>query len=257
MIRAISAAALFAIAALSAPASAQDPRLVERLYDPATVVRIDGRVNVQAVIRFGEDESIQNIGIGNSQDWQVTPTKGRNIVFVKPLSPRAATNMTVVTDKRTYLFDLVASPTSKAPLYQLTFVYPEEPEPELAEANPEDDANPLELAAANDDLAVLDPSMLNFEWSSSGDAALLPERVFDNGEATFLVWGEDASIPAILVKDHEGTLGPVNFAPRGDTLVLDFVPGEIFLRSGDDEAVLLNLRPATQTARAASGDNGA
>ena len=50
-------------------------------------------------------------------------------------------------------------------------------------------------------------------------------------------------MPAILVKDHEGTEGPVNFAVRGDTIVLDVVPGEIILRSGNNAAMLINEGP--------------
>ena len=48
-------------------------------------------------------------------------------------------------------------------------------------------------------------------------------------------------MPAILVKDRDGMEGPVNFAVRGDTVVLDGVPREIILRSGDDMATLINM----------------
>ena len=110
-------------------------------------------------------------------------------------------------------------------------------------------AHPAEVramvAAANDDYAVLDPTQLNFEWAASGDAALLPERIYDDGSATFLAWPEGTPMPAILVKDHEGTEGPVNFAVRGDTIVLDLVPAEIILRSGDDAAMLVNEGPVS------------
>ena len=51
-------------------------------------------------------------------------------------------------------------------------------------------------------------------------------------------------MPVILVKDQEGTEGPVNFAVRGDTIVLDMVPREIVLRSGKDVATLVNTAPA-------------
>jgi type IV secretion system protein VirB9 len=237
---------------LTAPAAAQDPRLVERLYDPTQVVQISGKVNVQSTIQFGEGEVIENVAIGDSQSWQVTPNRRANLLFVKPLAPRATTNMTVVTNRHTYLFDLVASPAIRTPLYVLTFSYPVEVEPaeddtELAAANRGEQPNALEMAAANDDYAVLDPTRLNFEWASSGDRALLPERIYDDGTATFLAWPANTPMPAILVKDHEGTEGPVNFAVRGDTIVLDVVPSEIILRSGDNAAMLVNEGPVGTT----------
>ncbi|MEL1251385.1 TrbG/VirB9 family P-type conjugative transfer protein [Aurantiacibacter gilvus] len=252
MIRQGLAAILLASALLTAPAMAQDPRLVERLYDPTQVVRIEGKVNVQSTIQFGEGEVIENVAIGDSQSWQVTPNRRANLLFVKPLAPRATTNMTVVTNRHTYLFDLVANPNARNPLYVLTFTYPVEVEPvedetALAGADPALQPNALEMAAANDDYAVLDPSTLNFNWAGSGNAALLPERIYDDGTATFLAWPSGAAMPAILVKDYEGTEGPVNFAVRGDTIVLDIVPREIILRSGDDAAMLVNEGPVGGT----------
>lgn len=232
---------------LATPATAKDPRLVERLYDPTQVVQIEGKVNVQSTIQFGEGEVIENVAIGDSTSWQVTPNRRANLLFVKPLAPRASTNMTVVTNRHTYLFDLVASPNVRTPLYVLTFTYPVEVEPveetQSASAVPALQPNALEVAAANDDYAVLDPTRLNFDWAASGNSALLPERVYDDGTATFLAWPEGTPMPAILVKDHEGTEGPVNFAVRGDTIVLDLVPAEIILRSGDDVATLVNHGP--------------
>ena len=73
----------------------------------------EGKPKVQATIRFAEDESIENVAIGDSNAWQVTPNKRANLLFVKPLLTRVSTNMTVVIDKRTYLFDLVASPAAQ------------------------------------------------------------------------------------------------------------------------------------------------
>ncbi len=251
--RALFAATLLATSFLALPSTAQsDPRLVEREYSPAEVVRINGRTNVQATIRFAQGEQIQNVAIGDSQAWQVTPSRSANLLFVKPLTPRAATNMTVVTDRRVYLFDLVANPATRSPLYVLTFSYPDAvltqgEQAELAQAAEATEqalsASPEEIAAATDDFAVLDPATLNFSWITEGAPALLPQTVYDNGEATFMEWREGEPMPAILVKDDDGTEGPVNFAVRGTVIVIDGVPAEIILRSGDDAARLVNNGP--------------
>ena len=227
-----------ALAMLAAPAAAKDSRLVEVFYDEAKVVRVDGKVTVQASIVFGDDETIENVAIGDSQAWQVTPNKRADILFVKPLAPRASTNLTVITSKRTYLFDLVASPNAK-PLYVLRFDYPEEPEeePQLAQANA------AEKQAASDPFAVVDPADLNFAWSASGDPELLPENTFDDGSATFLTWPQGKQVPAILVANAKGVEGPVNFTVRGDTIVVDGVPRTLILRSGEERAELVNTGP--------------
>jgi len=246
--------AALALFLASAPALADDARLVERLYSPDEVVRIEGKPKVQATIKFGDDETIENVAIGDSQSWQVTPNKRANLLFLKPLSANAMTNMTVVTTKRTYLFDLVSSPRNK-PLYVLQFTYPDEPEDETQLAAPET-ANSMEMAAARDPYAVLDPAALNFDWSAEGNRKLLPARTYDDGEATFLAWPAGTPVPAILIKDVNGTEGPVNFTVRGDVIVIDGVPREIVLRSGKDQAVLINngpVRPALAQATPMTG----
>ncbi|MFA6219066.1 MAG: TrbG/VirB9 family P-type conjugative transfer protein [Erythrobacter sp.] len=240
MNRALPIALLLAVAGTPALA-ANDPRLVEVMYDEAKVVRIEGKVTVQASIVFADDEVIENVAIGDSAAWQVTPNKRANILFVKPLNARAATNLTVITSKRTYLFDLVASPGAKA-LYVLRFAYPPEPEaeqvPQLAQA-----PTAVEQEAAGDPYAVVDPSDLNFAWTASGDPELLPTNTFDDGTATFLTWPEGKQVPAILITNSQGVEGPVNFTVRGPTIVVDGVPRMIVLRSGKDSARLVNSGP--------------
>lgn len=239
MIRAIAPLALALTLAVQ-PAFASDQRLVERAYDPAQVVRIEGRTNVQATIVFGESELIENVAIGDSASWQVTPNKRANLLFVKPLEAKASTNMTVVTNRRTYLFDLVASPSSK-PLYVLRFTYPQDPKE--AQAALAEGPNDLEMTAASDPYAVKDPAILNFSWTSKGTRKLVPARIYDDGDATFLTWPNGNPVPAILIANEEGVEGPVNYTVRGDTVVVDGVPREIILRSGRDNAILINQQP--------------
>ena len=243
-------ALLFALAVpLAAPAQAQDARVREVAYEAARVVRIEGKVTVQASIVFAEDELIENVAIGDAQAWQVTPNKRANILFVKPLATRASTNMTVVTSKRTYLFDLVASPGARA-LYVLRFRYPDEPKPGtgIALAGPDG----IEQQATEPG-AVVDPAELNFAWKASGDRALLPARTFDDGVLTYLSWPQGRAVPAILITDSKGTEGPVNYTVRGDTIVVEGVPQLIVLRSGKDSATLTNTGPVRpETAALAS-----
>ena len=92
---------------------------------------------------------------------------------------------------------------------------------------------------------MVDPAELNFAWETKGDArAAARRRSTTTATATFLAWPAGTPLPAILVKDHEGDEGPVNFAVRGEMIVVDGVPREIVLRSGEDSATLTNQGPA-------------
>lgn len=99
-------AAALAFALLSTPAIAADPRLQSVHYEADKVVKVQGRIGYQSMIEFAPGESIENVAVGDSTAWQVTPNKRANLLFLKPLMPKAKTNMTVITDQRTYLFDL-------------------------------------------------------------------------------------------------------------------------------------------------------
>ena len=250
MIRAILPALSCLAMLVASPVLARDPRLVELMYDPDEVIVVQGKTDVQAMIEFGEGEAIENVAIGDSAAWQVSPNARANLLFVKPLQPSAKTNMTVVTNRHTYLFDLVASPRSK-PLYVLRFLYPEPPpgedEEQLAEGAPVA-PNALELAAAQDALAVIDPAMLNFKWVAEGERSLTPDEVFDDGRSTYLRWEQERPVPAILIENYEGDEGPVNSTVRGDTIIVDGVPKQIILRSGREKAILVNNGPARATA---------
>ncbi len=223
------------LASVSAPAFASaDPRLSTHRFNPDEVVRIDGRTGIQAAIAFDDAEHIENVAIGDSNAWQITPNKRANMLFVKPLAAAARTNMTVITDRHTYYFDLVASAQAR-PLYVLRFSYPEEARV----------AGPATEAALNGEEAALaagtaptDPATLNFAWSRKGKAALLPARVYDDGASVYVSWAAGSPVPAILITDSSGAEGPVNYAVRGDVIVIEGVPGHIVLRRGKEVAML-------------------
>jgi type IV secretion system protein VirB9 len=224
---------LLSAIALAAPAHA-DPRIATHFYQPSEVVVIRGRNDIQSTISFAPEERIENIAVGDSASWQVTPNKRADLLFVKPMSEHARSNMTVVTDQRTYLFDLVSAPGAAA-VYMLRFTYPDPP-PRPA---------PVDLAPTAPTVAeakaappVPDPADLHFAWATRGDKSLLPARLFDDGKSTYLAWSTDAPLPAILVREPGGTEGPVNYTVHGDFVVVEGVPAQIILRSGKQMATL-------------------
>jgi type IV secretion system protein VirB9 len=230
--------------ALSTPAMAEDSRLVDHAFSENEVVRIDGKTGVQATIAFGKNETIENVAVGDSQKWQITPNKRADLLFVKPLESTARTNMTVVTNRHTYFFDLVASPRTR-PVYMLRFTYKDEPQDEsLPGGNGLDGLQPAERALAENDPTAIpsDPAALNFAWKRTGSDKLLPSRIYDDGQQTYLLWPEKTAVPAILIKNEKGEEGPVNYAVRGQAIVLGEVPKLIILRSGKASAELENLR---------------
>jgi len=79
MIRTLLLAALVAT-----PAFAKDPRIATRFYDPSQIVVVHGHTGIQSTIEFGADEHIDNVAVGDSADWQVTPNKHASALTPEP-----------------------------------------------------------------------------------------------------------------------------------------------------------------------------
>lgn len=117
---------------LSSAATAQTPittdsRIRTLVYNPNEVYELKFYYNYQSFIEFSEDEEIEMISIGEAFAWRLTPAGKR--LFVRPLEIAAHTNMTIITNKRTYHFDIRSDEFSgKADedlVYTVRFFYPQ------------------------------------------------------------------------------------------------------------------------------------
>jgi len=246
MIRKVSVAA-FVLLGCSAAASAADNRIRTQAYDPNEIVRILGKAGIQSTIEFADDERIENVAVGDSAAWQITPNRRASLLFVKPLSAHSRTNMTVVTDHRTYMFDLVAGDKSSTPVYALKFSYPHDKAAEAA-------AKPVQQAAATPPPAVqatMIAEKLHFDWNTKGNGKLLPSRVFDDGASLYLAWTKDTPLPAILTQSEDRKEGPVNYRLSGEYIVISPIPQNLVLRYGKRTAVLWPSRRIVPVQRTA------
>jgi type IV secretion system protein VirB9 len=225
---AVSAALTGPVMAADAPLpGAVDPRIRTVAYDPDQVVRLTGYFGIQTMLEFAPDERIENVSIGDALGWQVTPNKKANLLFLKPLDRTAATNMTVVTDRRRYVFELVvAGPkaTAKDLAYVVRFLVPA---PAVVMAAP-----PPPPTA---------PVARNAAYSVKGDAAIQPAKVFDDGAATYFAWPAQADLPAVFVVNADGVEGLANAVVRNGYLVVDQLAPRFVLRSGKSSLTVTNV----------------
>lgn len=230
------AAPLPALAAPAAPASgaAVDKRIRTVLYNENAIVRLTGRLGFQTVIEFDPNERIENVSIGDSIGWQVTPNRRATLLFLKPVEP-SATNMTVVTTSRRYVFDLkVADPDtpSEASVYVLRFRYPPAPEPPKAAPPPPPPPAP--------------PPVINDRYSQKGSTKISPTRIWDDGRVTYFEFSDLTEPPAIAAIGPDGREGLVNTRTDGRITIADVVATGFVLRHGAEKLVVTNdaLAPA-------------
>lgn len=223
----------------SSPALAADNRIRTLAYDADGIVAIVGHPGIQSTIQFGPDERIENVAVGDSSAWQVTPNRRGTVLFVKPLASVSATNMTVVTDRRTYMFDLSTGRKAGSPLYALKFTYPDIPP---VTAAPASQANVVMASATLSPTASTSPESLNFDWKVKGFGRLRPERMFDDGVSLYLSWASDIQLPAILTASEKGREAPLDYRIAGDYIVITPVPQNIVLRYGSKAATAWTTR---------------
>lgn len=239
--------ASWALMAASANAQARDNRVIERLYSPETVYVINGILGIQTAVQFGEGERIENIAIGDGSNWQVTPNKRADLLFIKPMATKKITNLTVVTSKRTYLFELTSLDQKASPLFTLRFTYP--PEPEETGILDIADIPPEALSEAN----AVEAPRINADWAKSGKQQLWPSEIFDDGTLTYLKWPKTATPPAIYAIGADGTESLVNQLVQNDYFIIDYVPSALMLRLGKAKARLDRQYDGNSAASASGG----
>jgi type IV secretion system protein VirB9 len=226
--------AILALAAAQGVGAAQypkpgllDPRIRTIFYNPDQVVTLKGYFGYQMMIEFAADERIENVSIGDGIAWQVTPNKKANLLFLKPVDRSQPTNMTVVTDRRRYAFELLSLGRGgeRAPdmAYVVRFTYPTEPPPRVVKVLPPQP-----------------PERRNTRYTYTGSRASLPSLVFDDGQFTYFQWPESVSTPALFVIGPDGAESIVNYSVRDGYQVVEQTAKRFVLRNGKEVTTVIN-----------------
>jgi type IV secretion system protein VirB9 len=187
-----------------------DPRIQTVLYDPQQVVLLQVAPGYQLTVAFAPDERIESVAVGDSGAWQVTPNKRGDYLFIKPTRAGVSTNLTVITDARTYIFDLAtAYGPSPDMAFTVGFTYP---------------PKPAQVAAADAAPAG------HGRYQLSGDRSVRPAAIDDDGTKTYMTWGADQTLPAVFAIDAQGKEMLVNGGERDGRYVIDSVADALVFR---------------------------
>lgn len=231
VISAVIGAAMPAYALREGGPISTDHRLHTIVYSENEVYKFTGHYDYQSVIEFEQGEEINTVSMGNSVTWQIVPSGNR--LFLKPVQEDALTNMTVITNKRTYNFELHAreadSINDPELVFVLRFVY----------------GRGSGLAVSNFIDAVpdpmLEPQKYNFNYSLTGVEEISPIRIFDDGEFTYFEFRDkNASVPAFFLVNSDGSEALINFRTRGNYIVVERVAAQFTLRNGRDIVCVFN-----------------
>lgn len=220
-----------------------NPRAVVFPYDKNNIYEIFARPKAVTSIELPADERLKVLAVGDSTSWEAVNQD--NYIFIKPKHENVETTATLVTTKRTYQILLRATHEAGKFYQMVSWEYPGM----LAyAASPEDFVSvpsagvPAAPQGASNDMADMpvDLANANFKYDVTGDDRIRPAQVFDDGTTTYIrIRPGSQDLPA-LFRVVNGQAELVNYAVRGEWLVVARVMEEMVLKLGKSEVKIRN-----------------
>jgi type IV secretion system protein VirB9 len=209
-----------------------DNRIRVMVYNPDDVHKYTGYYGYSAYIEFADGETIDNVSMGDSLSWQIVPSGKR--LFLKPMEQDATTNMTVITNQRTYFFELHAKEAEDINdpemVFTVRFLYPDDG---IGES--------IKHFTGNSEPDLSEPEKYNFNYTISGKDTISPIKIFDDGEFTYFQFKDkNAAIPAFFIVDPQGHEEIVNYRMAGRYVVVERVVERFSLRYGKEYLCVFN-----------------
>jgi type IV secretory pathway VirB9-like protein len=246
-----------------------DTRLVQFTYDEDNTFLVLAKPKAVTHLQFAADEMLQSVASGDTAQWELTPTKNRKNLFIKPKFEGIETSMTVITDKRTYQFVLRSTADGKKWYQRVSWMYSSSlvleqdalldsqanmPMPGgLPELNQGQSPaiRPLQpsfnLPSANSGVGSttsLKPDSLRFNYKIDGDAAFKPTQVFDDGKFTYLrMPPEVQELPALFAVIEGQEYSLVNYTVDGSYMVAQRLIDTAVLKLGKSEIRVTKVKP--------------
>lgn len=204
-------------------------------YVPNTVISFTGHYMYHSIIEFSNDEKVETITMGTASAWQIHPTGNR--IFLKPIDEDAETNMTVITTKRMYFFEMHAEHATdvgdKNIVFMMKFLYQD---------GPQSGVSMQTISGATIAPDLTQPNLYNFRYEVSGKSSEIePILIFDDGEFTYFKFRHaNTELPAFFIVNSDGTEGMVNYRMYGGYIVVERVAKQFTLRHGHDVVCVFN-----------------
>lgn len=252
-----------------------DSRIKTFVYNENEVFTVTTHYGYQSNIEFGEKETIDTVSIGDRVAWQIIPA-GRRL-FIRAMEENAHTNMTIVTNKRAYQFDLRSSSAdavfgSEELTYVVRFYYPGEsttpmpmPTADITPAAPAATPisyEPVAIPATTSTLpaatlpsasALTTPAPIgripaasasnpayNYRYTYSGNSNAAPVKIYDDGRSTYFKYATRTTPRvAVITTKGEQLAVPVR-SLDGNIIAVDIVAPRFSLSQPAGQVIVYN-----------------
>lgn len=192
-----------------------DPRIRTTVYNANEVYRLYGYVGYHLDLEFEADETFESLSGGDLEG--LTYSAHANVLTLKPKVAYTEMNLSVTTSKRRYYFEYSVSARRPNPdlapvMYAVRFAYP--PEKPAGDGLTDEQRLQVELAKGRQNRAR------NTDYWFCGDKPVKPTAASDDGVQTRLTFAARSELPAIFVRNDDGTESLLNFSiDQGDVLI--------------------------------------
>ena len=212
-----------------------DSRIRIAAYDGDEVYKLHGVVGYQIDLEFEAGETFTGLGAGDLEGLSFVGQE--NHLFLKPKAAKVATNLTVLTSRRHYQFDYIAlsqRPATDDPgiIYALRFTYPPAPAQSATDAAAKRVDSQLESASAK--------RPQNIDYWYCGKPVLRPVAASDDGVHTRLRFAANSDLPAIFVRNEDGSESLLNFSMDAGDVIVHRVAKRFVLRRGKLTGCIVN-----------------
>jgi len=239
----LSAVVLVLVSSISGYATAEtlpakgavDSRIRTAPYKAEEVYRLYGFVGYAIELVFEEGETFAGNGGGDLE--AVTFGWHENHLILKPKAASVGTNLVIYTNRRSYRFEYSVSarrPNLDADdvMYAVRFTYP---------PLPQTNHGPTPEQQADSDLARASATRRrNYDFWFCGASSVRPVAASDDGIHTRLTFGAKAELPAIFVRNDDGSESLLNFSMAEGDVVIHRVAPRFILRRGTLTGCIVN-----------------
>ena len=209
------------------------------VFDANEVFRVPFKQGTATLIQLEPGEVIDGpasgLGMGDAKAWKVGAKS--NWILFKPRLAMANTNLLIITDRRRYAIQLVNASRGEAPVWSLSFMYPD-----TIAKREEADKKKAALAADRLRHSAVESVRANANYDMMGDTILAPTSIWDDGRFTYFKYATTRDRPVINRMLPDGSEALVNSHVDGDTTVVHETDANFMLRLGASVLQIRNNR---------------
>lgn len=253
-----------------------DSRIKTLVYSPTEVFKLKFHHNYQAYMQFPKKEKLEIISLGDPYSWDLKQVGSR--LFIKPKQAGILTNMTIITNKRPYHFEIYSSKkplsqTDASLVYVAKFYYPEvaydfmqtvkikkplkeyntrpvnkdpiiapppSPLPDTAAKNKAAPVQKIQKSPGTSKIQNKKSGIYNYEYSMVGpEIAITPTKIYDDGINTHFEFSGNI-LPDIFYVNKDGSETPAKYTVQNNIVTVKNISWQFSLRDNQNVICIFN-----------------